>query len=57
MNLAKRLQEVAKPGQILMSQAAHEQTRGRVEAVPLKPIQVKGRQALERVYELIGLNG
>jgi len=55
VNLAKRLQEVAQGGQILMSQAAYDQTKDWVEVVPLEPIRVKGRQALEQVYELVGL--
>jgi class 3 adenylate cyclase len=49
VNLAKRLQEVTGPGQILMSQATYEQTREWVEVVVLDPIRVKGRQALEQV--------
>ncbi len=55
VNLAKRLQEVAAPGQILMSQAAYDRTREWVEAIPLEPVLVKGRQNLEQVYELVGL--
>jgi PAS domain S-box-containing protein len=55
VNLAKRLQEVTGPGQILMSQATYEQTREWVEVIALEPIRVKGRQALEQVYELTGL--
>jgi class 3 adenylate cyclase len=55
VNLAKRLQEVTGPGQILMSQATYEQTREWIEVIALEPIRVKGRQALEQVYELTGL--
>lgn len=55
VNLAKRLQEMTGPGQILMSQATYEQTREWVEVVALEPVQVKGRQAMEQVYELTGL--
>ena len=55
VNLAKRLQEVAGAGQILISQATYEQVREQAEALPLEPLQVKGRQAPEQVYELIGL--
>jgi PAS domain S-box-containing protein len=55
VNLAKRLQEVALPGQILMSQATYERTKEWVEVIPLDPIQVKGRQSLEQVYELVGM--
>lgn len=55
VNLVKRLQEIAGPGQILMSQAACQQIRHRAKKMPLKPVKVKGRQALEEVCELVGL--
>jgi hypothetical protein len=47
--------EHAQPGQILLSEAAHERTKDIIEAVPLDPIKVKGRSSLEKVYELRGL--
>jgi adenylate cyclase len=52
VNLAKGLQEHAEPGQILLSQSAYERVRYLVEAIPLEPVQVKGRSTLEKVYEL-----
>lgn len=54
VNLAKRLQEIAKPGQILLSEAVYQQVRewAAVEALP--PVQVKGRQTLEQIYLLTG---
>jgi adenylate cyclase len=52
VNLAKRLQEIARPGQILISQDTYRQVQEWAEAMPLEPIQVKGRQALEQIYEL-----
>lgn len=55
VNLAKRLQEYAKPGQILLSQSAYARVEGFVEAIPLEPVQVKGRSAPEKVYELLRL--
>jgi len=54
VNLAKRLQENAAPGQILLSAAAYAAVVGDIEARPLNPVQVKGRTALEQVYEVIG---
>ena len=54
-NLAKRPQEYAQPSQILLSQSAYERVKGLVQAVPLEAIQVRGRTALEKVYELQGL--
>jgi adenylate cyclase len=55
VNLAKRLQESAKGGQILLSRATYELVKDRVEARALDLIQVKGRQALEQVYELLNV--
>ncbi len=55
VNLAKRLQENAAPGQILLSAAAYAVVAGEIEARPLNPLQVKGRAALEQVYEVVGL--
>jgi adenylate cyclase len=55
VNLAKRLQECAGPGQILLSNSTYELTKGIVIANKLKPIKVKGRSALEQIYELMGL--
>ena len=55
VNLAKRLQESAKSGQILLSQSTYEKVKGYVEVNALQPIQVKGRTAFEQVYELVGI--
>jgi adenylate cyclase len=55
VNLAKRLQESAKPGQILLSQSTYEEVKDYVEVNALQPIQVKGRTAFEQVYELLGI--
>jgi class 3 adenylate cyclase len=54
VNLAKRLQESAKPRQILLGQRTFELVKDRVVANKLPPLQVKGRMAFEQVYELIG---
>ncbi|MFQ5398179.1 MAG: adenylate/guanylate cyclase domain-containing protein [Anaerolineae bacterium] len=55
VNMAKRLQEKAVPGQILISQAVYEQVKEWVTAQPLPLTQVKGRQELVQIYELTGL--
>jgi PAS domain S-box-containing protein len=55
VNLAKRLQETAKPQQILLGQRTYELVKDRVVVNELPPIQVKGRSAFEQVYELVGL--
>jgi adenylate cyclase len=55
VNLAKRLQERAAPGQILLSQVAYERVQAQVRCRALAPLQVKGRLAFEQVYEVLGL--
>ena len=55
VNLAKRVQENARPGQILLSGPAYDAVRGWVEVGELQLMQVKGRKALEQIYELKGL--
>lgn len=53
VNLAKRLQEVAAPQQILISGETYEMIADHVEVVELEPIQVKGRKQYTEVYELL----
>ncbi len=53
VNLAKRLQELAAPGQILLSQAAYECVAGQVQTRALPPVHVKGRVAQEQIYEVL----
>ena len=55
VNLARRLQESAKGGQILLSSSTYELVKDRVEVNTLDPIQVRGRQATEQVYELLNV--
>jgi PAS domain S-box-containing protein len=55
VNLAKRLQESAAPGQILLSSAAYEQTMEHIKARELDPITLKGFSGPVKVYELLGL--
>ncbi len=55
VNLAKRLQEYAAPGQILIEEAVVNSLGARVNARPLGNIQVKGRKTAAKGYELIDL--
>jgi len=57
VNLTRRLQEVADPGQILMSESALHHVYDRVEVLPLGLKQVKGRMREERVFELLRVKG
>ncbi|MCP4539951.1 MAG: GAF domain-containing protein [Chloroflexi bacterium] len=55
VNLAQRLQAGAKPGQILISHKTWELVQNRVNVNALPAIQLKGRQAFTRIYELTDL--
>ena len=55
VNLAKRLQERAGPGQILLNETAYALVRAQARCQPLAPVQVKGRLAFEQIYEVLGL--
>jgi class 3 adenylate cyclase len=55
VNLAKRLEEMAAPGQILLSREAYQRVRDRVQVRPLPPAPVAGFQEPVEVYELIAL--
>ena len=52
VTLAKRLQEVAQPDQIIISQDTFEQVRDWAVVDQLEAVQVKGRQAREEIYSL-----
>jgi adenylate cyclase len=53
VNLARRLQEMAGPGQIILSEDTYRLVSDRVEVNPLGPIQVEGRTQLTNIYELL----
>jgi len=55
VNVAKRLQENAGPGQILMSLSTWERVQDRAEANPLPPVKLKGRSTVTEMFELIAL--
>ncbi len=57
VNLAKRLQESAAPGQILISEDAIKRLGQQVKARPLGEIKVKGRKQPAVAYELLDLRG
>jgi class 3 adenylate cyclase len=52
VTLAKRLQEVAQPDQIIISQDTFEQVKDWAVVEKLEAVQVKGRQAREEIYLL-----
>lgn len=55
VNLAKRLQENSPGGRILLSEDAFRRVADRVNAVPYRLMQLKGRSEAEQVYELLGV--
>jgi PAS domain S-box-containing protein len=57
VNLAQRLQNAAKPYQILIYKETYEIVSEHVLATPLKTLMVKGRAQPVEVYELKGLKG
>jgi adenylate cyclase len=57
VNLAKRLQDYALPNQILLGFSTYGLVQDHVAVRELEPVQVKGRAALERVFELIDVAG
>ena len=53
-NLAARLQQIAEPGEILLSEAASRVLQG-VTLEALAPVQVKGKEEPVRAFRLLGL--
>lgn len=55
VNIAKRLQENAAPGQILISAQSYEAIKDTIQVQQIDPLNVKGKKQLIPVYELSGL--
>ena len=55
VNLAQRLQVTAEPGQILLHKATYDIVSEKINAEPLEPISVRGREQLVQVYSFTGL--
>ena len=55
VNIAARLEDLAGEGQILISQSIYEDVAHLIQARPLEPIRLKGRERSLRVYEVSGL--
>ena len=56
VNVAKRLEESARPGQIIISSQILERLGGRVLTKPLEPVVLKGVKDTMQVFEIVGLN-
>jgi class 3 adenylate cyclase/DNA-binding response OmpR family regulator len=55
VNTAKRLQELAPPGQVWIEQAVVDHLGDLIHAKPLGEIKIRGRQQAARAYQLLGL--
>lgn len=55
VNIAARLQGLARPGEILISQASYLQVRDRVKATAMETMALKGKTLTVDVYRLEGL--
>ena len=55
VNLARRLQEVAKGGQILIDEQTYQATERHIRTNPLGTLEVKGFSVPVDVYEVVGL--
>jgi class 3 adenylate cyclase/tetratricopeptide (TPR) repeat protein len=57
VNIAARLQQQAKAGQILLGPGTHRLTLGRVEAEELGPVDLRGVERSVWAWAAVGLNG
>lgn len=55
VNIAARLQGIARPGEIIMSEQTLDKVRDRVRAVELEPVTLKGKNIPIGVYRIEGL--
>lgn len=55
VNLAKRLEESAKGGQVLIGESSYQHVKDQVKVRSLPPLTVKGREEPVAVYEVLGL--
>ena len=56
-NLAARLEQMARPGTILMSEATERLVRGRFRLIPTGPLVVKGKTEPVTAFEVLGAGG
>ncbi|MCL4869850.1 MAG: GAF domain-containing protein [Anaerolineae bacterium] len=57
VNTAKRFQEFASANQIILGNSVYQLVKDLVQVKVMQPVQLKGRQTFEQIYELVGLNG
>ena len=57
VNVAARLYNVAKGGEIVISQATYDHVRDLVDVVEMEPVVVKGKSVPIRIYNVTGIKG
>ena len=57
MNVASRLVNLAKPGEIIISDATLSKVSDRVQAVALPPVRVKGKAEEQTIHRVVRLRG
>jgi adenylate cyclase len=55
VNVAKRIQEAAQPGSILVSEEVYQRVGDSIRVKPVEPLVAKGKRDPIKVFELIGL--
>jgi adenylate cyclase len=55
VNVAARLYNVAKGGEIVISEATYQEVKDVVEVVEMEPVMVKGKTVPIRIYNIVGL--
>ena len=55
VNVAARLQGLAKPGEVLVSEQTYRQVKGKVLATPMEPMTLKGKRIPVGVYRIDSL--
>jgi adenylate cyclase len=55
VNTASRLCSIAKPGEIILSEATFQKVKHEVAAVPMAPVRVKGKTDELRIYNAVGM--
>ncbi len=57
VNMASRLTDIARPGELLISSAAYEEVKDNIEAKRLPEMSIKGVDGISAVYRVEGLKG
>jgi adenylate cyclase len=57
MNVASRLVNIAKPGEIIISHHTHRLVADRVDALSLPPVKVKGKAEEQKIFSVQGVKG